>query len=196
MRRILWMIGMLALVTLSWPGFVSAHSELVSAAPRDGAVLDAAPSSIRAVFTDVFDLSGSSLTVEDASGQRVDQDDTRLDANDASQKTMLVTLKSGLGAGTYTVRWKTLSADGDTVEGSWSFSVRSSGAAASPSAGAATPSPSPTTGAAGGATASPSAAPSTLPATGATAQSLSWLVWLALGLCGAALFVRRRASRL
>lgn len=194
MRRI-WLIGILTLVALSLPGFVSAHSELVSGAPRDGAVLDAAPSSIRAVFTDVFDLSGSGLTVEDASGQRVDQDDMKLDANDASQKTMLVTLKSGLGAGTYTVRWKTLAADGDTTEGSWSFSVRSSGAVASPTAGTATPSPSATAGAAAGTTPSPSAAPSTLPATGAAALSLSWLAWLALGLCGAGLFVRRYIVR-
>lgn len=195
MRRILWLIGTLTLVALSLPGFVSAHAELVSGAPRDGAVLDAAPRSIRAVFTDVFDLSGSSLTVEDASGQRVDQDDIRLDDTDASQKTMLVTLKSGLGAGAYTVRWKTLAADGDTTEGSWSFSVRAAAAAASPSASAATPSG----GTASGTTSSPepsaSAAPSTLPATGVAAPSLGWLAWLVLALCGAGLFVRRRTIR-
>lgn len=191
MRRILSLIGMLTLVALSWPGFVSAHSELVSATPRDGAVLDTAPGSISAVFTEVFDLAGSSLTVEDASGQRVDQDDARLDASDASQKTMLVTLKSGLGAGTYTARWKTLAADGDTAEGSWSFSIRSSsGAAASPTAGAAaSPTPAPSAAPAGSTT------PGTLPATGVARQSLGWLVWFALGLCGAALLVRRRVGR-
>jgi hypothetical protein len=111
---------------------------------------------------------------------------------------MLISLKSGLGAGSYTVRWTTLAADGDTAEGSFSFTVRAGGASASPSASA---SASPSAGASGGTAAggssgaAPSDTASTLPATGGSGAALPWLIWLALALCGGGLLLRRQIRR-
>lgn len=195
-QRFAWLAALLLLIGLGLPRLASAHSELVTSTPKDGAALDRAPAQISAVFSEEFDLAGSGLTVEDSSGQRVDQNDARLDPADASQKTMLVSLKSGLGAGSYTVRWKTLAADGDTAEGSFSFSVRAATSASpSPSAAASSPAAGATSGAAGGTAGSSGDTASTLPATGASTTGLGGIALLAVGLCCGGLLLRRSKLR-
>ncbi len=60
----------------------------------------------------------------DAAGASVDQGDTALDKSDANRLTLVVSLKSGLGNGTYTVAWKAASSsDGSVAEGTFKFSV-------------------------------------------------------------------------
>jgi hypothetical protein len=104
--------------------------------------------------------------VTDAAGTQVDNADTTLDLNDAKRVTLTVTLKSGLGAGSYTISWKNMSADGHSEEGSLSFSV-----------GAAT-----------------TAAPASVPATGAgDTLPLAAILLGGLLLAGAGMGLRRWA---
>jgi hypothetical protein len=71
--------------------------------------------------------------VTDASGAVVDNGDMTLDKSDADRKTLAVSLKSGLGDGIYTVSWTAVSeGDGSQEEGSFKFTVGSTGPAVSP----------------------------------------------------------------
>jgi methionine-rich copper-binding protein CopC len=160
------LLGMLALALFS-AGVVSAHADLKSSVPAANATLDKAPDKVVAVFTESLKEEGNELKVTDASGAVVDMGDTTLDKSDAERTTLVVSLKSGLGNGSYTVNWKNASADGHTEAGSFSFSV---GAAV--------------------------AAPAQLPTTGAgDALPLATLL-IGAGMClMLGLMLRRRTSR-
>ncbi len=184
------MLALLALLSITSRG-VLAHAELVSSTPEAGATLDAAPATITAVFSQRLGPDGSTLSVVDATGARVDAGDARIDPGDARGRTMIVSLRSGLGAGVYTVNWTALSAaDGHTSEGSFRFTVRGDTAA--------NPSPATT-----GSTQSPAAQTTTqagdqpaqaLPQTGSNPTLPGWML-LALALLTAGSLVRRRAVR-
>lgn len=101
-----------------------AHARLVWGTPGPDDVLNAAPTQVDAYFAeDIVKQSGTyALAVTDAAGNAVDNQDTVLD--DGNRRHMTVTLQSGLGAGSYTVTWKTVSdEDGDAASGSYSFTV-------------------------------------------------------------------------
>ncbi len=135
------LVGLLAIVATS--GLALAHANLVSADPADGARLAAAPATITLVFSEELKPEGNLITVTAASGDQVDAGDTTLDLNDPSRTTLTVSLRGGLGDGTYTVRWKNASTDGHAEEGTLSFTVGAAAAAAPrlPATGAATNAP-------------------------------------------------------
>ena len=122
MRRISLIIAVLAAV-LALPGLVSAHAKLVSSSPADGATLDAAPATITLTFDSELESEGAGLVVTDASGATVDLGDGAVDLGDTERKTMKVSLKSGLGAGSYTATWTLTGDDGHEVTGSIAFAV-------------------------------------------------------------------------
>ncbi len=159
-----------ALALLLPTGFVAvalAHAEFASSIPAPNSTVTSVPSTVKVVFTEGVNPQGSSLTVLGPSGV-ADRGDGHVDQSDPDRKTMLVSLKSGLGPGKYTVNWKTVSADdGDTATGSFVFTV-----AAATTAGQATP--------------------AALPRTGGVPPGL--LVAAAATLVGGGLIVRRRAS--
>ena len=191
--RITISVVLLALALLLLPQLASAHAEPVSSTPEAGATIDAAPTNISVVFGQKLGSDGSSLTVTDASGNRVDTGSTTLDANDTRRRTLLVSLKAGLGAGTYTVAWKTLSADdGETAEGRFTFTVRGSATGSAPNASpAATASPAASAPAGGSdATTTPAAS---LPDTGAGSGSALLTLVAALLTIGG-LVLRQRAQ--
>jgi methionine-rich copper-binding protein CopC len=64
----------------------------------------------------------AALAVIDANGDRVDKRDAAIDRSDQSHVSASVGL---LAPGTYTVRYRALSADGHIVSGAWNFEVRS-----------------------------------------------------------------------
>jgi methionine-rich copper-binding protein CopC len=169
------------------PAPVSAHSEYDHSNPTAGSTVAAVPTTIKVWFTETVQLAGSSLKVTNAAGQQVDSKDVTLDPSDSDHKILVVSLPSGLPAGTYTVDWKTVSADdGDEDEGQFDFTVRT----------AAVTSPAP----AGGPVAKPAApaqAPSALPRTGEAEphSPVSFLVVSGLLLVvGAASLRRTRAA--
>ncbi len=118
-----------ALLALTLVGVASAHADLVSSDPADGATLDAAPEKITLVFSEELKADGNLITVTDAAGKQVDAGDTTLDLSDAKRVTLTVSLQSGLGDGAYTIAWKNASTDGHSEEGSLAFTVGSAAAA-------------------------------------------------------------------
>jgi hypothetical protein len=111
------------LAVLIVAGAVFAHAKLLRAVPAPGSTVKTAPRVVRAVFNDELDPKGSTMTVVDGRGQRVDDGKGGVDLNDLDRKTVVVTLRA-IGPGTYTVRWKVTSADDQYVaSGSFRFIV-------------------------------------------------------------------------
>lgn len=124
-RATLTALAVLALLALSI-GSASAHAKFKSSTPAAGSSVASAPTTVTVTFDnhDPLQAEGSVLKVTDAAGAAADIGDTTLDKNDADRKTLAVSLKSGLGNGTYTVNWTAVSSgDGSTAEGSFTFNV-------------------------------------------------------------------------
>jgi methionine-rich copper-binding protein CopC len=94
-----------------------AHAFLDHASPLVGSTVPTAPQEVALSFTQNLEPAFSSVQVTDAKGARVDQGKAQI-----SGSTMRVGLKS-LSPGTYKVRWRALSVDTHTTEGSFSFHV-------------------------------------------------------------------------
>nr|WP_234439885.1 copper resistance protein CopC [Streptomyces bicolor] len=104
---------------LAGAGPVSAHAALTGSDPRQGAVVDKAPTQVSLTFSEKVALSDDSLRVLDPKGERVDQGDP---AN-VSGTTYAVKLHSGLPDGTYTVTYQVVSEDSHPVAGAYTFSI-------------------------------------------------------------------------
>src|SRR5438552_16232919 len=92
-----------------------AHAFLDRASPLVGSTVSAAPHEVSLTFTQNLEPAFSSVTVTDSSGAQVSQGKAQISSN-----TMRVGLKA-LGPGTYRVRWRALSVDTHTTEGSFTF---------------------------------------------------------------------------
>ena len=125
MRISLVLASLLALLAFTWllitPNGVSAHANFTSAEPAPNSELEKAPDRIIIWFTEPLEPALSNIQVLDATGQRVDLDNSEVD--DLNPLVMSV----GLGDvpdGTYTVAWKNVSTvDGHRVRGSFVFAV-------------------------------------------------------------------------
>jgi methionine-rich copper-binding protein CopC len=95
----------------------TAHAYLDHAEPRVGNTVRQAPRELTLWFTQNLEPAFSTVTVTDASGQRVDAGKASI-----SGSVIRVPLRM-IGAGTYRVRWRVLSVDTHTTEGSFSFTV-------------------------------------------------------------------------
>lgn len=93
-----------------------AHAFLDHANPRVGSTVRSAPGEVTLWFTQKLEPSFSSARITNGSGARVDQG-ARVDGMQ-----MHVSVRS-LPPGTYRVRWKVLSVDTHTTEGSFTFRV-------------------------------------------------------------------------
>ncbi len=107
-------------VVLAVAAPASAHATLERTDPSDGSVLAVQPAVIAAQFDESVGVSADSLRVFDPSGQRVDNGNT---THGASSDIITISLRSGLGNGTYTVAWHVISADSHPVSGAFSFSI-------------------------------------------------------------------------
>ena len=93
-----------------------AHAYLDHANPRVGSTVRTAPREVTLSFSQKLESSFSSAQVTDASGARVDQG-ARVSG------TQIHVPVRALSPGTYRVRWKVLSVDTHTTEGSFTFRV-------------------------------------------------------------------------
>lgn len=112
---------------------VFAHAEPVRVLPGDGAVLTSSPTSIEMEMSQEMArrAGANDIDVLNADGQEITAVSAVID--NADRKRLSVALPSELTAGTYTVRWKTLSAeDGDSETGETTFTFDPD---ATPSAG-------------------------------------------------------------
>lgn len=109
----------LALVAASF-ATASAHMALQKTMPEADAVLSESPGRIQMWFTQLPDPAVSRLTLEGATGE-VALGDTDVVNDDRS---LLAMLPSTLGAGAYTVKWRTAGDDGHIQRGEYTFTVR------------------------------------------------------------------------
>jgi len=118
MRTILTAAALSLLLSATHPA--GAHAFLDRADPRVGSSVRAAPREVALWFTEKLEPAFSNAEVYNSAGARVDQGRARIDRSDPS--VMRVSVKA-LTPGTYKVRWRVLSVDTHTTEGSFSFRV-------------------------------------------------------------------------
>lgn len=123
-RRLAALLGLsaLCLVLLCTPAL--AHSRLVQSDPASGANLSNPPKQVRLQFNEHVEAEFTPVKVLDGQGNRVDQDDGRVDPGD--QRVVVDDLKD-LPVGSYTIEWRVISADTHPVNGSYEFSVSGTG---------------------------------------------------------------------
>ena len=98
-----------------------AHANLIRSEPPANSTLDASPGRITIWFSEPMEAAFSEIQVLNATGARVDNKDSAVDAGDLT--IMSVSLPA-LPDGTYTVAWRNLSTiDGHSLRGSFIFSV-------------------------------------------------------------------------
>ena len=98
-----------------------AHANLIRSEPPANSTLDASPDRITIWFSEPMEAAFSEIQVLNATGARVDSQDSAVDANDLT--IMSVSLPT-LPDGTYTVAWRNLSTiDGHSLRGAFTFSV-------------------------------------------------------------------------
>ncbi|MFF2627350.1 FixH family protein [Kitasatospora griseola] len=114
------LVAALALV-LGGATAASAHATLESTDPAQGSVVPTAPAAVTLSFSEGVSLSADSVRVLDPRGAAVD--DGRPEHVDGKAATARVSLRQGLGNGTYTVAWRAVSEDSHPIGGAFTFSI-------------------------------------------------------------------------
>src|SRR2546428_9828233 len=123
-RRMRILTALTGTVVLAVPAGLWAHAKLVRSEPKAGAVLTVPPAVVRAWFDDELDPDRSTIGVWDVREHRVDDGRGGVDLSDLDRKSMNARLRA-VGVGTYTVRWRAVSADdGFVAQGSFVFAVQ------------------------------------------------------------------------
>jgi copper transport protein len=112
------LLSAVALVGLAGPA--SAHAVLDSSSPQDGARLDHEPADVSLTFDEPVQPIPASDEVISTTGERVDTGQLR---QSAGGTTIVLPLRPGLPAGTYSVTWRVVSADTHIVGGSTTFGI-------------------------------------------------------------------------
>lgn len=107
-------------------GSLIAHAMLLSSEPKAGSVLTKSPERVRLVFSEAVDATVSGIRLVPSGGAPRDLA-VSADPRDVSA---LVAPLAPLPPGGYRVVWRTVSADGHAVNGSFGFAVRGDTAAA------------------------------------------------------------------
>lgn len=135
LRRAFWAILLFVLIFSINVHQASAHAYLSSSTPEVNAQLSESPVQVELFFSEPVEGNFSSIEVLDATGQRVDNDDDKVDETNPTR--MTVTIRS-LPNGIFTVKWKALSlVDSHVTEGAYPFAVGDVDAAALDAAAAA-----------------------------------------------------------
>jgi copper resistance protein C len=100
-------------------GGAQAHAFLDHAEPRVGSTVSA-PSMVSLWFTQNIEHAFTSVEVLNAAGARVSVGKARIDTENSLMQIGLRPLPPG----TYTVRWRALSVDTHTTEGSFTFEIQ------------------------------------------------------------------------
>lgn len=128
MKRLL----LVALVALAFPAIASAHATLRSTTPPFGHEVQASPTAIALHFDQQVKVLPGSIRVLNGAGE-----DFALPAR--VDGTNVVAAVRPLKAGSYTVRWRAISADSHVVSGVWTFGLREPAAAVGNAYGAGGP---------------------------------------------------------
>ena len=115
-------VAALLCVLATAPAAVSAHAFLDRAEPRVGSTVRFAPTQVRLWFTGTLEPAYSRVQVLDASGARVDLNDSSVDSSD---RLLLRVSVRPLVPGQYKVLWRVLAVDGHVTEGDFRFKIAS-----------------------------------------------------------------------
>lgn len=173
-------LALLAAMAVAVPA--QAHAELKSSNPASGAALDAPPKFIELVFSDTISLpDGDAVTVTGPDGAKWPM--TQVHALD---KTITASVGEGaMRAGEHKLAWQARSDDGDTISGTFSFTVTLAGQTSSSAPGPSSVTMSaPVT----------NAPPSTTPSSSGGVPAWLWIVVILIVLVGVILLVRRRKA--
>jgi methionine-rich copper-binding protein CopC len=107
-------------------GPASAHDQLLSSDPKDGATLDEHPASISLTFSSAPLDTGIEVALVGPDGVTAQGQDIQVD-----DKVVTAQLAGDLPAGRYDVAWHVVSSDGHPIDGEFSYTVE---AAAEPTA--------------------------------------------------------------
>jgi len=121
MSRIAKILAYTAIAGLVVTGQAFAHAHLKSSVPSDKAVVKTAPTELDLTFTEELNLKFSGITVTGPNQKPVKTGEAMLMNGD---KALMVPVSDTLAAGTYTVEWHALSADGHKSKGKYSFTVK------------------------------------------------------------------------
>ena len=173
-------LALLAATALAVPA--QAHAELKSSNPASGAALDAPPKFIELVFSDTISLpDGDAVTVTGPDGAKWPM--TQVHAQD---KTITASVgEVAMHAGEHKLAWQARSDDGDTISGTFTFTVKLAGQTSSSAAPTSSVTMSaPVT----------NAPPSTTPSDSGGVPAWLWIVVILIVLVGVLLLVRRRKA--
>jgi hypothetical protein len=114
------LLGAMALPMVATAGRLP-HLKLVRSFPAKDTVLTSAPDAVRLWMSERADLVGTKVEVAGADGVILPTaKPTREAAKDAP---IVARFTQPVGAGRYTVAWKTMSRDGHVVNGTFAFTV-------------------------------------------------------------------------
>ena len=110
-----------AALLLTFAQWACAHAYPKQQIPGAGATVGTDTRRVSIEFDDALESAFSSLKVADSAGKDVTDGKSSVDAHD--KKHMTVALEA-LGAGTYTVSWVAVAADGHRTQGHYAFNVK------------------------------------------------------------------------
>ena len=113
--------GTTAIVLLALAGQAFAHAHLQSATPAVDGIVAAAPTELDLTFSEDLNLKFSGIKVTGPDKAAVTTGEGMLMNKNT---TLMVPVTGSLKAGTYTVDWHALSADGHKTQGSYKFTVK------------------------------------------------------------------------
>lgn len=135
--RLAGFFGILGMLLLLLAPQASAHALVVGSDPADGARLPKVPAALTVRFSESVGLGLGYLRVVDSAGRQVDAGDASHPGGTGSA--IRVSMKSGLGDGTYLASYRVISADSHPIGGSLRFVVGNGAIGTeTPSAGTAT----------------------------------------------------------
>ena len=212
--RVVLVLALALLVTVSFAGTASAHATLIGSDPADGATLSTAPTTVTLTFDDSLENFEPVVSVTGPDGSQFQAGEATIDGATLSSRVLPLT-----APGTYTIAYRVVSDDGHPVEGQVRFDlavpppvdpastsapvtsapVTSAPVTSAPVTSSSGTSPAPASSASAS---SPAAATVTSGAdTAAAASSSGWSTWLWLGVAvllllafGVSMIVRRRLA--
>lgn len=117
------LIARAALITfaVAAPLYALAHPKLLSAVPAANSHVPAVPATVRLTFQEPLEPALSRITLMHAGAHAVTMGTVSSDSTD--RKTLVASLATPMGAGTYTVSWQAAGADGHPMRGTYTFTV-------------------------------------------------------------------------
>ena len=134
---------LLALLVFAMPEVARAHGRLKSSAPAAGAHLGTIPRELRLEFSEVPELTFSSVKLTGSKGREIPLGPLGYAAD--SRRTVIAAIRIALPSGIYVVQWQLAGDDGHPIRGRFEFVVApgAMGAAADSAVVGAPPSPIP-----------------------------------------------------